>query len=99
MRLISAPLAFVLWLAAAPAGVAADDAPATAAARPERRLFDLDLSALYRSAAAQGAPKVMLPEPQRDGFAAAATPFAFTTPSWSQHGAFGHILELPPPPR
>jgi len=100
MKLICAPLVFAALLAATPAGIAADDAPpAPATAHTERKSFDLDLTAFYRGAAAQGVPKIMLPEAQRHVFAATEAPLAFTTPAWSQPGAFGHILDLPPAPR
>ena len=100
LKLICAPLAFAAWLAAASGGIAADDATLRPATPPiERKLFDLDLAAFYRGAATQSVPKIMLPEAQRDVFAATEAPFAFTTPAWSQPGAFGHILELPPPSR
>ena len=95
---ICAPLAFAALLAAASVGIAADDATLRLAPAV-RKLFDLDLTAFYRGAAIQGAPAIMLPEPQRDGFAAAEAPFAFSTPAWSQPGAFGHILDLPPASR
>jgi len=98
IRFICAPLLFAMLLAAVP--VAADNAPAPAAPpRVERKLFDFDLSRFYGAAAAQGAPVIMLPERQRDAFTAIEAPFAFTTPAWSQPGAFGHILDLPKAPQ
>ncbi len=90
-------IAALIATALAPGGSAAEPAVETPPAAPlERKLFDLDLAAFYREAAVQGAPTIMLPERQRNAFTAAEQPFAFTTPAWSQPGAFGHILDLPP---
>ena len=93
---IRAGLVIAAVLAAVSVGRAQERQPGASPTSPGQKIFDLDLTAFYRGAAIQGAPIIMLPELQRDVFVAADTPFAFTTPSWSQPGAFGHILDLPP---
>ena len=96
LKLICAPLAFAALLAVMP-GAAGEPA------KPENRSFDLDLSALYRAAAAQGAPVILWqPDAARsracDALWSTHTSLAFSFADCPPRpDATGHILDWPPP--
>jgi hypothetical protein len=102
MRWIGAGVVAALLLSTQ-AGRASDVAAANAAPRAAPAPIDFDLAELYRRAAAQGAPAVMLPSTAasadgRDTFVTQLPPPGFAAAP-SRQLPSGHILDLPPAAR
>ncbi len=96
----AAALFGLVLVAAAWPGTAAGDPPKQPGeARVESRSrFDLDLAALYRSAAAQGAPAMMWQTDASNGCGALpgfSAPLAYGSADCRAPASTGHVLDLP----